>query len=189
MAEKTLLEAVRDAAQVSVADMSADELRKHRPDLVSAIEASVDASPKVAAARKEGEDAGRVAGATAERERLEGIDKLMPVGMEKLRDEMKADSTVTPEKAAVRFLEASNTQTTQRLQGLKDAGKLAEVPAAPHAGGSADAVTEQVAQGEDAWKAEFAKGQTGFENEADYIAFNKAEGRGGVRILGARSAA
>ena len=119
----------------------------------------------------------------AERERLAGIDRLMPAGMEKLRDDMKADGSVTPEKAAVRFLEASNAARDRQMQGIKDADQLTSVPASPRVdGGGQPAPAAQ--GGEDAWKKEFAAGKTGFVAEADYLAYKKAEARGAIRITG-----
>lgn len=188
MVNENLASAVRDAARINMADLTIDMLRQQRPDIVTAIESAVDVKPRVDAARTEGEAIGRLAGAAEERTRLAAIDKLMPVGMEALRDEMKADVSVTPEKAAVRFLEASNLATENRMQGLKDADRAVAVPAAPTATGAAADQPAKL-EGEAAWKAEFAKGDTGFSTEADYIAFKKADARGGVKILQGKAAA
>lgn len=184
MSEASLLATVRNAVAPGYAELTMAGLREYRPDLVSAIEGAIDFKPKLDAARSEG----RTEGAAAERERLNAIDGMMPPGMEKLRDEMKADGGVTADMAARRFLEAGNAARGAKLQGLKDADKTAAVAATVLSTATAAPGEQQpVLTGEAAWKAEFAKGETGFLSEADYIAFKKAEGRGGVKILQGRA--
>lgn len=177
----------KDAKAMDWKDITAESLRQNRPDLASAIEG--DVASKVTAARAEGEASGKAVGAAAERDRLAGIDKLMPVGMEKLRDELKADAGMTPERAAVRYLEAGNAALATRMQGLKDADKNAAVPAAPIASAGGGGATPKFENNEAGWKAEFAAGGTGFAAEEDFVAFKKQEAAGNVRLLTGKRAA
>ncbi len=191
----SLLATVRAAARqpekegaMNYAEITLDLLRQNRPDLVAAIETAHNITAQLAAARTEGDAAGR----TAERERLAGIDKIAPKGMEKLAGELKADPTITPEKAAMRFLEAQNAIAAGKLQGVKDAEQLVTgINAAPTTGAAAGAgggAQPKYEQNETGWKAEFAAGGTGFVSEADYVAFKKQEAAGNVRILGRKTA-
>jgi signal peptide peptidase SppA len=80
----------------------------------------------------------RAEGATAERERLAGIDRISAGVDASVIAEMKADPSVTPEKAAFRILEASQAKRSTvmaSIQAVEDVTK-AVTASATTAGGS-----------------------------------------------------
>lgn len=80
-------------------------LDAHHPELVAAIKA-------------EGRTEGVTAGATAERERIAGIEALAAPGTEPLIAAAKADPTATKESTAVKIIEAQKAQGGQRLAAI-----------------------------------------------------------------------
>lgn len=128
---------------------------------------------------------------TAERARIAGLDKLAT----KVAGNTKGEEIITAAKAdgssveatALKLFEAGATAGAAVLAGLAadDATASAATPAAP--GGTVTA--EQTPAG---WKAEFegsAVLKAEFHSADAYVAYKKAEARGGVRSLGAKSAA
>lgn len=83
--------------------MDKDELKNEHPDVYEAI---------------------LVEGAKAERERIEAIDALSVDGEEELIEKMKADSSVTPEQAAIKILQAVKAKNEKlkadKLKGLQE---------------------------------------------------------------------
>lgn len=190
MSTESVLASARRAAGAGYEQITVEGVREHRPDIATAIAGSRDITAELAAARREGETAGRVAGAEAERARITGIEALARPGDEALVAEMKADGKTTPEQAAMKILAAEKAKGPARLDALRTADQHAKVPASQTANpvvAAADPATPAL-EGEAAWKAEFAKGGTGFEREADYVAFKRADARGGVKILTDRAA-
>jgi hypothetical protein len=83
---------------------------------------------------------GREAGATAERERIQGIESIARPGHEKLIHQMKFDGKSTKADAAIAIVDAENAKIGGRLEAIKK-----DAPAAVAASDStkADAVHEQ----------------------------------------------
>lgn len=128
---------------------------------------------------------------TAERARIAGLDKLAA----KVAGNKKGEEIITAAKAdgssaeatALKLFEADAMAGAAVLAGLAADDKTASAatPAAP--GNSAAA--EQTPEG---WKAEFegsAALKAEFHSADAYVAYKKAEARGGVRSLGAKPAA
>lgn len=145
-----------------------------------------------AAGVTEGKAAGIVEGATAERERILGIEAIAAPGHEELIAKAKADGKTTPDQAAGAILRAEKETRGKQMTAVagveKETGKI---DAAPTAGGKTPAETS-TAKTPDAWKAEYAaseKLQSEFASAEDYVAVCKAEASGRVRVLGARPAA
>lgn len=134
----------------------------------------------------------RTEAATAERERIAGIDKLARPGREKLISDAKADPTMTAERAALTILAADDAARAVQLAGVKaveDEG--AKVPAAPRAGGDPPA-TKLSGTTPDEWKAEYAATpalRDEYASADDYAAYRKAMAEGKVKILRRPSAA
>jgi hypothetical protein len=129
----------------------------------------------------------RVEGATAERNRILGIEAHTMPGHEKLIADMKADPNVTPDQAAGRLLAAHRAGMAAQLKGLQDVETLTgKVPAAPSSAPSAPSSESEKATTPEGWKAEYeasAKLQEEFATAEDYVAIKKAESRGNVRVL------
>lgn len=133
------------------------------------------------------------AGATAERERILGIEKIALPGHDALVAEMKADGKTTPDQAAGRILQAEKAAREQRAQALADADKsMAKVTPAPVAGAGADVPdSKPKASTPDGWKAEYAASedlQGEFASADSYVAFKEAEKAGVARINRGRAA-
>jgi hypothetical protein len=126
----------------------------------------------------------RVEGATAERERISGIEAHSLAGHEDLIATMKADPKVTPDMAAGRLLAAEKALRGQQLQGIKDVENLTgKVPATATTAPSAAA--PEMATDPEGWKAEYAKSealQAEFGSEGSYLAFKTADKSGVARI-------
>lgn len=153
--------------------------------------------PDVAAAlRAEGHTSGLTAGATAERERILGIEKAALPGHEAIIAAHKADGSKTPSDAALAVIAAENATRSTMLDGLKaDDGKV-KIRSEPANGAAAPASAPQDAKagktGEDLWKAEFAESadlKTEFGSEKSYLAFKRAEASGQAKIFTPKPAA
>lgn len=113
--------------------------------------------------------------ATAERERILGIEANALPGHEKLVAEMKADGKTSPAEAAVRILAVEKTKAADRQKGLEALDRAAAgVESAPIAGaeGKASASTPEE------WRAEWAKDsklQAEYPTAESYIATMKKE--------------
>lgn len=174
---QTLLGAVQEAAMNNTADpattaaapaapvaMTAERLRADHPGLIAEMCA---------------------AAATTERERVLGIQAAAFAGQEALASELIADGKTSPGDAALRFNKAEKDKGGQRLTAL--AASDPKVPAAPTtANPPAPVSATSYEQTEEGWKAEYAAKpelKSEFVTEADYVAFKKADARGGVKVL------
>lgn len=132
----------------------------------------------------------KVEGATAERERIAGIDKLGMKGHEALVAEMKADGT-SVEQAAMKLIGAENALRDAQLAGVKSVeDKTGKIVAAPLSDTTAQASVTSSATSPDGWATEYAaenaagaKLRSEFSTKEDYVAFKQAEAAGKVRIL------
>lgn len=104
--------------------LTVERVRTDAPEVAKAIEA--DAYAK-------GEAAGREAGAVAERERIQAVEKLSRPGHEALVSEMKYDGKTTGPEAAVRVLSAIDAKQAEKLRDLKDDAAGAKVEAVAEA--------------------------------------------------------
>jgi signal peptide peptidase SppA len=131
--------------------------------------------------------AARVEGATAERERILGIEKIAVAGHETVVAEMKADGKTTPEAAAMRILEAEKATRGKRLDTIKAVEtEGSKVPAVAVADPGAAQTAKPKASTPAEWEAEYAadaKLQAEFPDAKSYAAFQKADAAGKVRIL------
>lgn len=165
-----MADAKEPAAPAQVKPTTAAELSAAFPDLVSGIRAEAT---------------------TAERERINGIENLgaQMKGHEKLLADMKADGSVTVEKAAVRIVEAENALRAGQLKGIADVethtGKVAAAPAGAEAHHQPKVEQASTPEG---WSAEYeAKTPEGetlrgeFASKEDYVAFKANAHK--VRIL------
>lgn len=141
---------------------------------------------------------GVTAGATAERDRIAGIEKLakdMP-GHDELIGRLKGDGKTTPEQAAMQLIAADGEVRRNQLKGVTSVedktGKVVPAPATP---GTAPEVDKtEKANTPDGWKEEYnakteagAKLRSDFVSEQNYVSFKANESK--VRILGARKSA
>lgn len=76
----------------------------------------------------EGEEAGRIAGAAAERERILAIEDLAVPGHAELVAKLKRDPDITREEAAIRIVQATKQAGTAHLKALQDAEKDLDTP-------------------------------------------------------------
>lgn len=140
---------------------------------------------QVAAIRSEVRTEAMTAGASAERERILGIEKISVPGHEALVASMKADPAVSVADAGLRLLAAEKEVRAGQLQGIKDVeSSTSKVTSAP-AGGGNDKPAE-TASTPDGWKAEYAKSdalKSEFGDEASYVAFKSAEAGGRIKVL------
>jgi hypothetical protein len=127
----------------------------------------------------------RGAAATEERNRILGIQAAAFAGQEALAAELIADGKTSPGEAALRFNKAEREKGGQRLHALAAADP--KVPAAPTTANPPSAEPKTTFENnEDGWKAEYAATaalKSEFLTESDYVAFKKADARGGVKIL------
>lgn len=134
-------------------------------------------------------------GAKAERERVLGIEKASMPGHEKIIAAYKADATKTPADAAFAVLAAEQAARAGQLQALdKDEQSMRGLRAEPANGVDPKAEregSEPKPEGEPKWKADYAssgKLQKEFASEAEYLAYMRAEARGGIKRPKQRSA-
>lgn len=163
-----------------------------------------DHDKAVAAAREEGRKAGlaeaqasneavvsaaRKDGATAERERILGIEKAALPGHDKLVADLKANPEISVGEAALQI----NTAERGKLGDAKAAiagvetttGKVTPAPSAERT----DDTGGEKATTPEGWKAEYAasaKLQGEFPTEAAYVAFKQAEAAGKVKRFAPR---
>lgn len=179
----TLIGAVREAAMNSPAVIVA-------PSAAPA-PAPVAPAPAMTAERLASDHPGpvaeiRTAAATAERNRILGIQAAAFPGQEALAAELIADGMTSPGDAALRFNKAEKDKGGQRLQALAAADP--KVPAAPTTANPTTPAQPQaqVEQTEDGWRAEYAASselKSEFATATDYVAFKRAESGGKVKIL------
>lgn len=155
------------------------QLREHRADLVSEIEAA-------ATAEAEKEKASAVSTAvTEERARIAAIDEIAMDGHDTLVAAAKADGR-SAEQLAVDMIKADKAAGGTHLATLKSGDAAAAVPATPSSepvisgqsqGGTPEEQAEAKWDSDPALRAEFGG------EKADYLAFAKAETSGRARIM------
>ncbi len=136
------------------------DLQAAYPELVKAIEESAKAA---------GVEEGRLAGATAERERIFAVEAQALPGHEKLIDAMKRDGKTTGEQAAVQVLAAEKRLGAERAKAIASEAPApvptVEAPAAP--------VKESAEQKRSRLIAEYAK-EHGCDERTASLAVSKA---------------
>lgn len=132
-------------------------------------------------------------GAKAERDRIIGIEKAAMPGHDAIIKAHKADSGKTPADAALAVIAAENATRTSRLDALdkdeKQVNTIRSETATVEPGNKAPGAG---LEGEPKWKAEWAADENlraEFTNETTYLAFKKAEARGGVKVLRGKASA
>lgn len=139
----------------------------------------------------------RAEGATAERDRLVGIEALgaQMKGHEALIAAMKADGSVTVEQAAVRLVGAENALREGQLKGIKDVeNHTGKVAAAPQASAGAGAEPPKSgATTPEGWATEYAAEtpagvalRAEFPTKETYVAFKTNESKVRIFTPGAR---
>lgn len=149
-------------------DITLDDLKAQRPDLIQALTASATE-----------------AGATAERERIQGIEALAMPGHEALINALKADGSTSPEVAAVKILQAEKAANATHLQNLQaDAptGAASAEPEAPKPKASAEDASVPIDErARAAWDAEPAT-RTEFGGDFEtYLAYRRNTDAGLVK--------
>lgn len=91
-------------------------------------------------ARAEGKAEGLTEGATAERERIQGIESHATFGHEELVKEMKFDGKTTPDQAAARILAAENKKVGGKLTEIRAGAPPAQPANAEPPAGNAQKV-------------------------------------------------
>lgn len=156
--------------------MTREELEKNHPELVKALR-----------------DEGFAAGASAERQRIKDVEAQALPGHDKLITELKFDGKTTGPEAATRVLAAENA----KLAGIRnDLNADAPKPAAasPSATGEhpdpdADAGLPLEERCKRKWDKDAKLRAEYGDNYADYLAFEKADAAGRVKILRGKQAA
>lgn len=132
-------------------------------------------------------------GAKAERERIAAIDALAMPGHEELVAKAKAEGHSAAD-LAMAIVGAEKAARASMLSSLEaDEAKVKGLRPEPANGVTAENAQDQkpALAGEALWKSEFAGSadlQAEFGDEAHYLAFKRADARGGIRVMAARSA-
>jgi signal peptide peptidase SppA len=140
--------------------VTVEGLRAAHGDLINGIEAAAETR-----------------GATAERERILGIEAQAMPGQDALIAEMKADGKTTPAEAAVRVLSAMKAQGGGALAMLEKMDRAAEGVVSTPSGASPDGVKPKASTPE-GWKAEWEasdKLKAEFPTVESYVATMKRE--------------
>lgn len=155
-------------------DITRAYLAEHHSDLVQAIhnEGVAAATADVTAAQKEY----FTAGATAERERIQGVLAQSIPGHEKLVQALAFDGETTPEKAAMQVLAAEKTARTTSLTNHKaDAPKPVTEPSIDEEQRETSGeITKESCHAE--WEAS-KQLQAEFKTSASYFAYKKVEAK------------
>lgn len=128
---------------------------------------------------KQGEEAGRTAGAADELARIKSVSDQAMAGHEDLAAQLMFDGKTTGPEAAVQILAAEKKTKETALQNLADGGIPPVTPSTPPA-------NPPKAPAEPATEEEFAKNKDLVDEFGDfetYAAFKQAEKKGLVRIL------
>jgi len=131
-------------------------------------------------------------GAKAERERIAAIDALAMAGHEDLIAAAKACGHSAAE-VAVAIVGAEKAARANMLASLDaDEAKVKGLRPEPANGASAEVSEDKPAlAGEALWKSEFATSQelqAEFGSEDHYLAFKRADARGGIKVMSKRIA-
>ncbi len=179
--------------------MTLNELKVESPDLYNAVfeegkkegHAAGLVEGKAVGLEKgktETQDQAKVDGATAERERIQGVEAQLIPGHETLIQDMKFDGKTTGEQAAVKILAAEKTLREGVLDKLdKDAPDPVATVLVPDVEAAIDPTDENLPI-EDKAKAAWDKDpdlRAEFSNKFDaYLAYAKADAKGKAKILG-----
>lgn len=172
---------------------SVAELTAAFPDLVAGIRADALSSAS-STATSVALAAARVEGATAERERILGIEKMNLKGHEDLIAGFKADGKTTPAEAAVAILQAEKAKGGAVLANLASDGNQGPAPAAlaqpPAAAKSAETIMADKSRPiEERCKEAFDADESvrsEFKTLTRFTAYHRALENGQIRIVGAR---
>lgn len=125
-------------------------------------------------------------GASAERERIKGIEALSMKGHESLIEQLKFDGSTSPEGAAVQVLKAEKSNRESALQTQREEAPTALAPTVPepkHQEKDNMTHDEQIAH---VWNSN-ASVREEFDNDFDsYKAFEDATANGSARIQGGK---
>lgn len=163
--------------------MTLDQLRAENPDLVAQIEATAregylseaDLQQQITTARSEG--------ATAERERILGIESQAIAGHDDLIAQLKADGTTSPAEAAVQILAAEQSARKVGMAEIDTNGNEA-VPAAEGGDDAVDANAPIEERAKAQWdKDSDLRSEFGGNFDA-YLAYAKNTEAGRARVLG-----
>lgn len=195
---KTTGEAAVDeaAATITKADHDAavtaarEEGRKagHAAGKAEGISEVAAGAKSAADARAEGLAVGRTEGATAERERILGIEQAALPGHDALVAKLKADPTVSIGEAALQINAAERglrTAAGKAIANVEDATRGVRADASSDHRGATPEGGSKAATPE-GWKAEYAASadlQRQFPSEASYVSYRKADAAGRVHIL------
>lgn len=199
MNDKTLLAAVRAAANDPASIPAADLTSQHQeipmaetqngpaaPAKITSLAELQSAYPDLCAAlTKEA----TTAGATAERERIIGIDALDARGHDEIVAKAKADGKSGAADVALAINLAEKNGRALQLAAVQNV-EAAAAAVKPNASASGHDMP-QVANTPDGWKAEYAKSpdlQSEFASADVYVSFKQGESEGRVRRLSHKSA-
>lgn len=170
-----------------------DELKQKHPDVYAAAVAegrTAGASEAAVSAKQAGMEEGRVAGATAERERIIGIFGVGLAGHEKVVQDAIADGKSTAGDVALKIVAAEKAIRDKALKDFREDGKGAEVevPAAPDLERKAEEEKNKNLPIEErtkkAWDGDPKLREEFGGNYDAYLAYAKNEAAGRVRIHG-----
>jgi len=162
------------------------ELTAAFPDIVGQIRSESAAAASVTL-NETALAAARLEGAETERKRVAGIEAAALPGHEKLLAELKADGSVTPEAAAMRFINAEKTARAGQAQAIIDVEKATGKVKAT----TTTSTTQPAANTPEGWKAEFEKSpelQEEFGSADRYVTYQQGVANGRIRRLTQRSA-
>ena len=162
-------ESAQKTGGVKMEGLTMEALRAEHPELVQALV-------------EEGRLAGIATGAEAERARIQAVEAQALSGHEALIAGLKYDGKTSGPEAAVQVLQAEKANSAKLLKTL-------EAEAVQPADQSMEAAgTESAKTPEEQWKADWAKDaklRAEFQdNEATYLAFQKANAAGLLKIFG-----
>jgi len=136
----------------------------------------------------------RAEGAEAERSRIAAIDDAALPGHEALVAAYKADTSKSAGDLALAIVAAEKASRAQMLASLDaDEAKMKGLRPEPANGAAAETPQEQkpALSGEALWNTEYATSQdlqAEFGSEDHYLAFKRADARGGIRVMTKRNA-
>ncbi len=164
------------------------ELTAAFPDIVGQIRSESAAAASVTL-NETALAAARAEGAKAEHARVAGIEAAALPGHEKLLAELKADGSITPEAAAMRFINAEKAARTGHADAIRNVeGTTGKVQAAVTTSVAPPAPKADTPEG---WKAEYAKSedlQAEFASADLYVTYMQGTKDGRIRRLTQRTA-
>lgn len=155
--------------------MNREQLEKDHPEIAKAIR-----------------DEGHAAGAAAERQRIQDVEAQALPGHEKLISELKFDGKTTGPEAAAKVLAAERQKLAATAKDLKDDAPDPAAPSASATGDRQDPDADASLPVEERCKRKWdkdAKVRAEFASYDDFLAFEKANAEGRVKILRGKQAA